>query len=815
MVMPMVAPLFLENREFSSTLYMVNELKIPAAAKLTLFDLGGNKIGEDTISFLPNSQQEIGIRGLLDKFHSAAQFGSLREEVLTSNGVGVLAQLSVTHHGGNTSFFDEELLMPSMEGSSTLRAVSDGGRSSIVAITSLSANPQQVVVGCLEENRSLVTKSISLSPNQTTIVRPCSRGEGQNFQGLVSSDFGNNSEDSEQNKSLQSAGISIVSDAMPGEFSAYGLVYHGSDRSAYFSSVNFSDPKMLHSAGLVYAGIPVGDSSLLPKGTYTPRIYLANFADAPADLTVQYASTTGDQPDVQTVLQAKLAGQTARTFELNDLKGDPGLQNSFIVSSNAAPGMVLSKLVARSDGPLRELELIGKDQEQMENSGGHPWSVESGILSTMFLFNHSPQSQEFNVRVADDRTVWLKVYKLASMETRAISINDLITFQVKDDKGKTLPKGMLSGEAGWFSPATTEVSGRILQSDRLQPMARNFSCGTCNFLCGNTQLISDSSLNILVTNQGLLGTITPSYCGLPCQLYTSCPALSNPTNYGPGGVTYSWSGGGSVASLVSGGTSTSATWQGNAVGNTTANFSANMGSYYSCQGTAPITVTPKVTIDSFSPNPIVGGNTASVHISVTPSANITLTINKSGTGSATFGTSGNTSLQIQQTTAVTITGGSESNGGPDLTLQAAYGSSPVIVGYPTGFPFSVTTGACTATYSGHRGEGSKVCPSEVQVSDSYSLKEYCSSCQFSCIAISYDTTFMPGPCSPNSVGGIQGAGNQSLTLVLQGNFTSTDCNSHSVQIQTTVTNAQGTKSVSTGTSIGLNCTAYPNGSLCP
>jgi hypothetical protein len=232
-------------------------------------------------------------------------------------------------------------------------------------------------------------------------------------------------------------------------------------------------------------------------------------------------------------------------------------------------------------------------------------------------------------------------------------------------------------------------------------------------------------------------------------------------------------------------------------------------------GTGGDNVAPKVTIDSFSPNPIVGGNTATVHITVTPSANITLTINKSGTGSATFGTSGNTSLQIQQTTAVTITGGSESNGGPDLALQAAYGSSPVIVKYPVGYPFSVTTGACTATYSGHRGEGPKVCPSQVQVSDLYSLKEYCSSCQFSCIPISYDSTFTPGTCSPNSVGGVQGAGNQNLTLVQEGNFTSTDCNYHTVQIQTTVTNAQGTKKASNGLSIGIKCTAYPNGSLCP
>src|SRR5205807_9133928 len=49
MQMPMVAPLFLENQEFSSTLYMVNELNIPATAKVTLFDLNGTKIAEKNV----------------------------------------------------------------------------------------------------------------------------------------------------------------------------------------------------------------------------------------------------------------------------------------------------------------------------------------------------------------------------------------------------------------------------------------------------------------------------------------------------------------------------------------------------------------------------------------------------------------------------------------------------------------------------------------------------------------------------------------------------------------------------------------------
>ena len=250
MAMPMVAPLFLENQEFSSTFYMVNELNIPARAQLMLFDLDGNMIGKDIISFQPNSQQKVDVRQLLDKFRSAATLGSLRMEPQTSSGVGILGQLSLTHYGARTSFFDEELSMPSMEGSSTFRAVSEAERLSAVAITSLSQSSQEVTISCIQEAQAPVTRRISLGANQTVIVRPCSLREETPFTGMVSRDFKEDFDHAEPSKSRQSAGISIVSNAMPGGFAAYGLAYHGNEEG-YFSSINFSDPKMLRSSGLV------------------------------------------------------------------------------------------------------------------------------------------------------------------------------------------------------------------------------------------------------------------------------------------------------------------------------------------------------------------------------------------------------------------------------------------------------------------------------------------------------------------------------------------------------------------------------------
>jgi hypothetical protein len=226
------------------------------------------------------------------------------------------------------------------------------------------------------------------------------------------------------------------------------------------------------------------------------------------------------------------------------------------------------------------------------------------------------------------------------------------------------------------------------------------------------------------------------------------------------------------------------------------------------QGHVTVPPAPTVTIDSFTPNPIVGGSTASVRITVTPSANITLTISQSGTGTATFGSSGKTTIQIPETTTVNITGGAESNGSADLTLSASSGSALLATA-----PFSVTTGTCTATYTSHNGDGTKNCPTQVNVSDTYSMKEYCSACQFAC-TFTFDSTFTPSSCNGVSIG-VQGAGNSGLITTLTGNFAATDCDFHFVQITTTVTDTQGVKTPYTGGAIGLKCNKFPNGSPCP
>ena len=158
---------------------------------------------------------------------------------------------------------------------------------------------------------------------------------------------------------------------------------------------------------------------------------------------------------------------------------------------------------------------------------------------------------------------------------------------------------------------------------------------------------------------------------------------------------------------------------------------------------------------------------------------------------------------------VTITAGTESNGTADLTLSASYGSNLLAT-----YPFSVTTGACTSTWTGSVGSGVPPCPKDITLTDKYSMVEYCSTCQVSCVAINYDSSFTNVTCPGGSLGGILGAGNQTFQVIATAHFAPNDCNHHTFQIKTTVTNAQGVPTDYIGVNFDLKCSS--NGSpSCP
>src|SRR5271167_1141723 len=195
------------------------------------------------------------------------------------------------------------------------------------------------------------------------------------------------------------------------------------------------------------------------------------------------------------------------------------------------PGDLMAKLVSATDSGIREVESVGKDEQDPNNGGSHPWSLEGGTESTLLLFNPDVAANKFTVAIQSGTALWQKVYVLAPSQTEAISIHALIQAQAKDDTGRILPKDALSGEVNWFSPRTGK--GRLMQSNQQLDMARNFSCGFEFIVCGTINNQIGATIAVGANNVSL-GSIEALVCvqTQPCQ--------GTVTGVGDDGFNYFW-----------------------------------------------------------------------------------------------------------------------------------------------------------------------------------------------------------------------------------------------------------------------------------
>lgn len=514
MPMPLIMPLFLEGNYFTSTLTLVNNSTVNTYADVTLRALNGSSIAIRRVNFEPHSQQQVHIGELLAKKGSSAAAGSIIvEQSPALQGPSIAGALQMTNSSpSDPNYIDEEISMPSEMGSNLLRGVADRMHGSpVVAISSLSDMVQHVKAECLGEHGKDFTRTIELPAGATIIADVCARADDQD------GDFHEILEKMDETKNGP-RGIQLTSDAMAGSFAAFALAPHGRKNDRYFSSVLFTDPKTVSSSNIVFPGVPVGSSALLPDGIYTPHISMTNFSTSEIHVHVIFAQTSANEPQAHEVGSLTVPPGSSRELILKDLGGDDKLQNSFMVDSDGPPGALAAKLISSSDSRLHEVELQAKDEFDANNSGMHPWTIEQSTESTLLLFNHSGTAQFFDVSIAGGGVDWYKPYKLAPMQTKAISIRELIEDQVKDQKGNVLPTGTESGEVNWMVVNANKGSGRLLQSDRSTGMARNYSCGYSGLLCGSEEMNYEETFSDGTTvDYAFIGPLTctsgqPQFC---------------------------------------------------------------------------------------------------------------------------------------------------------------------------------------------------------------------------------------------------------------------------------------------------------------
>lgn len=698
-MLPQVAPVFVEDGKTTSSLVIVNNSAISAGATISVRGLSGTEAMHTHIPLEPHEQQEISLQSLLSGVQNAPTIGSVTvSQDPELKGLTVVSQLLITNQrGALPSYVDEELAMPVIGGSTTLRGVADESLgSALIAVTSIVGWTQKITLHCMSQNNESKPAVITLPAEATVLISSCS--------GQTVSDLESYSSGIIQHPQHGIQGYELVTDGGIGTIAAFGLAAHSRNQDPVYSGIPFTDPATIHAANSVFAGVPFGAQPALPDGIYAPRISFTNFSAHPAHITVSLvttppgdpssASVTAASPQRQILQQLTIVPRRTSEFTLSNPGSQSGLQQSLIVETDRNPGEVLSKVVSRSDGNLFQIELLGKDQMDEDNGGSHPWSINGDSVAHLLLFNYSDNPRVFGVGVSNGAIVWDKKYTLVPYETREISINELIQDEVPDDKGQILSPLHTSGVVNWMVPDSGEGTGRLMVTSHSQAIARNFSCGNFIVVCGSQVWTNFSSFPI--NSIAMAGyTAEPQFCDefSPSQ----CTGGSSVSS---GSASYNWSIG--ATSVVRPNTSSdqyaqSPNLYGVGVGTGSSSVAMTAGSCSSYGYPPGPTVVPTV---SFSGIPSVAiGATTTTNVTVTPSSNTT-PISLSITSPAAIVSPTGT---FTQNTGVIVKGMSAGMATITATVPNPEGGNPIPVGSTT-FPVIPSISGSNPTVWWFRGQ---------------------------------------------------------------------------------------------------------------
>jgi hypothetical protein len=495
---PNIAPLFIEESKISSSLILVNGSALRAGAIVSVRNLAGIEIARQHVSLERQSQKELKLASLLSQVTEPATRGSV--SVLQDaeiQGMVILGQLVMTDRRNIIpGYIDEELAMPGVADSPVLRGVADEAIGMpLLAVSNLADMPQHVNIRCLGESARVAPVTTVIAAPGAFLGRACPAEPLESVDGYFQSQS--------SGKSAGVQGIEIAGDKRR-HARCVALAPHQRRSSVILSSVPFKDPKLLHSPTTAFTGVPFGSQAVLADGLYIPHIALTNFSSKPAHATITVATSNsrlaGDSGEAQVAANRQDARQitipprSSAEVVLDEAAGQSGLLHSVVVASDREDGELLSKLVSRSDENLYELEMLGKDEKDQENAGGHPWTTEDGAEPHLLLFNHSASPRAFFVTIGSGGTLWEKHYTLGPYETRDISFIEIARDKLPDDKKRALSAASRAGIVSWMTPDAEQGTGRLLVSSRSAAMARSFSCGSYFVVCGLGMLVYQSGI---------------------------------------------------------------------------------------------------------------------------------------------------------------------------------------------------------------------------------------------------------------------------------------------------------------------------------
>jgi hypothetical protein len=541
--MPFVAPIVVETPEITSTLVLANVTSEKKTATITLFSLDGKTSSVQHVAFEPHEKKEYPLASQRSSSDVRNRWGSVvvEQDPTANMAVVIVGQVILTDMRTSTvAYVDEELAMPEMEGSTRLSAVTDESAGSpLVAITNISSSPQNVAMSCLQKEKSSVAVAVAIAAHATGLYKGCSStpiSTLAEYTALI-----------EETNTQGVYGISLEGDGDPGTLAAFALAPHYRGKDLVFSSIPFYDPEAIHSADIVFAGVPIGAQETLPTGVYIPRLTLANFSDRPMTYSVSLADTLTSPvkdkegnthpPALSSVHSGFVPPHQTEEYVFSGQEAQSGLLHSVVVTTDTKPGSYQAKLVSRSTGRLYQVELLAKEALDMNNTGVHPWTLEGDTESHIVLFNHTKRDRKVGIFISAGSILWSSETILAPSETREVSINKLQREEITDDNGLHLPRSIKEGVVNWMTPDSGDVTGRLMVTSRETGMARNFSCGSYTGAC--QLLFQTLALNIPVGQAQSMYSAYANFCSFPAVSNQNHPRCTY-GNATAGTAYYTW-----------------------------------------------------------------------------------------------------------------------------------------------------------------------------------------------------------------------------------------------------------------------------------
>jgi hypothetical protein len=610
MSMPLVAPLFIADANTSSTLTLVHDLDMAITVDIRVVSLAGNTLAAFSQTIPPHGHIAIDMNDRLQKLGiQQPALGSLSVDPGKIR-VQLGAQLSLIRNTGPENDIEEELLMLNSSAVNVFRSVATGiVASPTVAISNLAAEPQHVVLSCLQEGRQPVFGRLQIPGSHTILVKGCKTSASPE-NGI---DFGSSQPDVDH--SPETFGLSVESDGPAGTMAVFGVAPRS---PSIYESLPFVQIGTLRSSGSTYPGVPVGVTQPIGSKQFFPELGVTNFGPTPANVKILYSSAAFSSEIPREIANITVPPLTSKAIPFHQLPGDPEIQNSFSVVTDADKGQVISSLRSRpTDDSDQVVDLPNQDPKKPANGGQHPWIIDKNTSSYLLLYNADESSaRNVGVMLYTDIGRFSKSVQVMQGHTVALPVDDILkemkgvnssdTASPQAEQSQSPQRGIIT----WLSLDASTVFGRMLQVDKTRLQTKNFSCLTEYIACAAT-VFPNTTLAPGESNT-LWGyaNVCPSSGACSCDGGTACTYQTQTVNNNYWSVDNS-----SIASFSGSTAGQSVTIVGNAAGQTNVQLWVTDDTDYQCSASTSwaygqpgqITVVPNPCFARLLYRPVIEG----------------------------------------------------------------------------------------------------------------------------------------------------------------------------------------------------------------